>query len=136
LAAAKIAVERAFAAEVPRVLANPAQLQHAFAQLVDNSLKAMPNGGTLRLAVRAIDDELVAIDVEDTGKGIAPDVIDKIFEPFFTTKDEWRGAGLGLTTAYRIVEAHQGRIRASSKLGVGTTMTITLPVARRGAHLA
>ncbi|HUJ59768.1 MAG TPA: HAMP domain-containing sensor histidine kinase [Kofleriaceae bacterium] len=135
IAAGKVELERAFTAQ-PHVLANAAQLQHAVSQLVDNSLKAMPGGGKLRLAVRTIEDELVAIDVCDSGRGIAPDLLDKIFEPFFTTKDDWRGAGLGLTLAHRIVEAHQGRIRAHSTVGAGTTMTITLPIARRGAHLA
>ena len=135
-AAGHVELERAFTDAVPPVFANAAQLQHAVSQLVDNSIKAMPGGGRLRLAVRAIEGELVVIDVQDSGRGIAPDVIDKIFEPFFTTKDDWHGAGLGLTHAYRIVEAHQGRIRATSQLGSGTTMSITLPAARRGAHLA
>jgi signal transduction histidine kinase len=135
LAASKIEVERSFASSIPAVLGNASQLQHAIGQLVDNSLRAMPSGGRLRLAVRSIEGELVAIEVEDTGRGIAPDVIDKIFEPFFTTKDNWQGAGLGLAVAHRIVAAHQGRIRVSSKLGSGTTMTVTLPAARRAAHL-
>jgi signal transduction histidine kinase len=136
LAAAKIEVEHSFPAGVPQILGNASQLQHAIGQLVDNSLHAMPEGGRLRVAVRSIEDELVAIDVEDTGRGISPEIMDKIFEPFFTTKENWRGAGLGLAIAHRIVEAHQGRIRAASKMGAGTTMTVTLPAARRAAHLA
>ena len=136
LAASKIEIERAFASGVPAVLGNASQLRLAIGQLVDNSLRAMPDGGKLKIAVRSIENELVAIDVEDTGRGIAPEVIDKIFEPFFTTKDHWRGAGLGLASVHRIVEAHRGRIRVSSKLGAGTTMTVTLPAARRAAHLS
>ncbi|MDB4964032.1 MAG: Sensor histidine kinase [Myxococcales bacterium] len=136
LASAHIDVERVYAADVPRVLGNATQLEHAISQLVDNSMKAMPTGGRLRLAVRAIENELVAIDIEDTGRGIPPELLEKIFEPFFTTKDDWRGVGLGLTLAHRIVEVHQGRIRASSQVGTGTVMTITLPAARHGAHLA
>jgi two-component system, NtrC family, sensor kinase len=136
LADGQIVVERALGERAPRVRGNAAQLQQALSQLVDNSLKAMPSGGTLRLAVRAIEDELVAIEVADTGRGIAPELLDKIFEPFFTTKDDWRGVGLGLTVAQRIVEAHHGRIRATSRVGAGTTMTITLPVMRRGSHLS
>src|SRR5439155_4742718 len=120
---------------VPRMVANPGQRQHAIGQLLDNSLRAMPGGGTLRVAVRSIENELVAIDVVDTGRGIAPELLDKIFEPFFTTKHDWRGAGLGLAIVHRIVEAHQGRIRAASTPGAGTTMTVTLPAARRAAHL-
>jgi len=135
-ASAHVQVERVFASGVPRVIGNAAQLEHAISQLVDNSIKAMsPAGGRLRLAIRSIEGELVAIDIEDTGRGIPPDLIDKIFEPFFTTKDDWRGVGLGLALAHRIVEVHQGRIRASSTVGTGTTMTVTLPAARQGAHL-
>jgi signal transduction histidine kinase len=57
-----------------------------------------------------------------------------VFEPFFTTKQDWRGRGLGLAVAYRVVQAHHGSIRIDSQPGRGTTVTITLPAAR-GAHL-
>jgi hypothetical protein len=87
------------------------------------------------LATRSIDREAVVVEVTDTGRGIAPEVLDRIFEPFFTTKDRWRGTGLGLAIAHRIVEAHQGSIRATSTVGAGTTMTITFPAAGRAAHL-
>ena len=135
LAAGRIVLERAFAPDVPMVRGNAMQLEQAVSQLVENSINAMPDGGTLRITVRVIERELVAIDVEDTGRGIAPEVLDKIFEPFFTTKDNWHGVGLGLAVVQRIVEAHHGRIRAVSRLGAGTTMTITLPAGRRGSNL-
>jgi signal transduction histidine kinase len=135
LAAAHVELERAFAPDLPRVFGNATQLEQALSQLIDNSIRAMPGGGHLKLAIRETAGELVTIDVVDTGRGIAPELLDKIFEPFFTTKDDWRGVGLGLTLAHRIVEVHQGRIRASSQLGSGTTMTVTLPAARHGAHL-
>jgi signal transduction histidine kinase len=130
-----IGIERTFADDVPLVVGNVAQLSHVFAQLVDNALRAMPDGGSLKLATRTIDREAVVVEVTDTGRGIAPDVLDRIFEPFFTTKDRWRGTGLGLAIAHRIVEAHQGSIRATSTVGAGTTMTITFPAAGRAAHL-
>ena len=134
LAGASVQVVRAIDGDVPDVMGNAGQLEHAISHLVDNSIRAMtPAGGTLRLTVRSIEGELVAVDVEDSGRGIAPELMDRIFEPFFTTKENWRGLGLAL--AHRIVEVHKGRISASSKGGRGTTMTITLPAARRGAHL-
>jgi signal transduction histidine kinase len=136
LASAGVQVVRSIDGDIPDVMGNAGQLEHAIAHLVDNSIRAMASGGTLRLAVRCIEGELVTVDVEDSGCGIAPELLDRIFEPFFTTKDNWRGLGLGLALAHRIVEVHNGRLRASSKLGQGTTMTITLPTARRGAHLA
>jgi two-component system NtrC family sensor kinase len=136
IATKRIELVQSYPRKLPDVFGNAAQLQHAIGQLVDNSLRAMPEGGRLRLEVRTIENDAVAIDVEDSGRGIAPDVIDRIFEPFFTTKDDWHGVGLGLAIVHRIVEAHRGRIRAASKPGLGTTMTVTLPAAARAAHLA
>lgn len=135
LESAGIALERVAPKGLPQVLGNPAQLEHVLSQLVDNSIRAMPNGGRLDLRVRSVEGELVAVDVADTGKGIPADLIDKVFEPFYTTKENWQGLGLGLAVAHRIVEAHRGRIRASSQVGVGTTMTLLFPTAAQGAHL-
>jgi two-component system NtrC family sensor kinase len=132
----KIEVRADYAPSLPLVLGNGNELQQVFSHLLDNSKTAMPSGGLLSVSTESIDGQLVKVVVMDTGKGIAPEHLDKIFEPFFTTKDKWQGKGLGLTVAFRIVESHHGKIRATSKLGEGTTMTITLPAARPGAHLA
>jgi signal transduction histidine kinase len=70
----------------------------------------------------------VAIDVEDNGKGIPEESLPKIFDPFFTTKEVGKGTGLGLSIAYKIVTQHGGRIEVRSTPGVGTTVTVTLPV--------
>jgi two-component system NtrC family sensor kinase len=77
----------------------------------------------------------VRLSVRDTGRGIPVEIQDRVFEPFFTTKEEWRGEGMGLAIAFRVVEAHRGRIRIDSQPGAGTAMIVTLPVARGGAHL-
>jgi signal transduction histidine kinase len=71
----------------------------------------------------------VRIVVEDTGSGIAPDLIDTIFEPFTTTKEPGEGTGLGLAVAARLIDAMDGTIRVASKPGEGTTFTILLPEA-------
>jgi signal transduction histidine kinase len=136
LTSARIELVRTVPDQVPAVLGNAAQLQHAIGHLVDNSVRAMPDGGRLRLTVRTVERDVVALDVEDTGRGIPPELLDRIFEPFYTSKSDWRGLGLGLAIAHRIVEAHHGRIRATSRIGAGTTMTLTFPAASRGAHLA
>lgn len=60
--------------------------------------------------------------------GISPESLDKIFEPFYTTKDIGEGTGLGLSISYGIVEEHQGKLEVESKLGEGSTFTMTLPV--------
>ena len=70
------------------------------------------------------------VEVSDTGVGIAPENIAKIFEPFFTTKEVGRGTGLGLAVCYGILTEHGGSLDVQSTPGVGTTFTITLPVAK------
>ncbi|MFC1609744.1 ATP-binding protein [Myxococcota bacterium] len=131
----RIVIRREYARELPPVLGNRTQLQQVFLNLLNNSRIAMTEGGCLTLTTSVLDDQAVRIAVNDTGKGIAPEHIGKIFEPFFTTKDNWRGEGLGLTLAFRIVEQHHGKIKAKSDLGSGTTMTVTLPAAGNKPHL-
>ena len=74
------------------------------------------------------------IDLEDTGRGMPEEIIDKIFDPFFTTKDstEGSGMGLGLALTYGIVKNHDGDIRVKSKVGKGNTFTIMLPRPKPG----
>lgn len=131
----QIEIVREYVGDMPKIFGNKTQLQQVFLHLLNNSCIAMPNGGQLSLSTTCTDGQLVKVCVADTGKGIAPENMEKIFEPFFTTKDNWRGEGLGLTVAFRIIEQHHGTIKASSELGKGTTMAITLPAAKRGAHL-
>ncbi len=128
-------VVREYDPAVPPVMGDAHRLQQAFFQIIDNAVQAMNGAGVLTLSISAIDGQLAKIEIRDTGKGIAPEDLGKIFEPFFTTKQNWRGQGLGLSVAYQTISAHQGKIKATSQVGRGTTMTITLPVARRGAHL-
>jgi two-component system, NtrC family, sensor kinase len=116
------------AAGLPSVSGDVGQLQQAVVALATNAIDAMPEGGTLTLrAIRS--DSRVLVQVRDTGIGIAPENMTKIFDPFFTTKDVGRGTGLGLAVCYGILSDHGGRLDVRSTLGVGTTFTITLPVA-------
>jgi signal transduction histidine kinase len=129
----RVQVEREFA-PVPKVSANPGQLQQVLLNLLVNARQAMPQGG--RLIIRLAHDALLgAVDlmVRDTGCGMTPDVMRRMFEPHFSTKagpDETGkgGSGLGLTACREIVEAHKGRIRVESAPGKGTAITIRLPV--------
>jgi len=137
LAEAQIEVVRCYQQGVPRVRGNSAQLRQVLLDLFNNSRAAMSGtGGRLTVATSSIAQGAVRIEVSDTGRGISPEHLPKIFDPFFTTKDEWRSEGLGLTVASRVVENHKGRIQAQSEVGKGTTLTITLPAAPSGAHLA
>lgn len=112
------------------------QLIQVVQNVVNNSLQATPNGGTLRvvLANQAIESDAtdtrkpgryVRIAISDPGTGIAPDVLPKIFDPYFTTR---RGSrGLGLATVYSILHRHGGWVEAASTPGLGTTVTLWLP---------
>ncbi len=134
----RVQVEREFA-PVPKVSANPGQLQQVLLNLLVNARQAMAGGG--RLILRLSYDEpsgLVDMMVRDTGCGMTPDVMRRIFEPRFSTKsgpDETGkgGTGLGLSACKEIVDAHRGRIRVESAPGKGTAITIRLPVQQQQA---
>ncbi|MEL6268907.1 MAG: ATP-binding protein [Chloroflexota bacterium] len=112
--------------DLPAITANKDQLEQVFMNLLINARAAMPGGG--QMSVRAWqENQKVRVQFEDTGVGIPEDMLEKIFEPFVSTKQE--GTGLGLFVTYGIVENHQGEIDVRSREGLGTTFTITLPMA-------
>ena len=114
--------------DLPVVLGDGGQLQQAVVALATNAIDAMPEGGTLTLRA-AQSGSRILIEVRDSGIGIPPENMTKIFDPFFTTKDIGRGTGLGLAVCYGILSDHGGRLDVRSTAAVGTTFTITLPVA-------
>jgi PAS domain S-box-containing protein len=123
------------------VMADVAELETALVNLVINARDAMPDGGTITVAVHnsTLSDEAragdyVAISVADTGTGIAPDVLSKIFDPFFTTKPIGKGTGLGLSQVHGFAHQAGGTVKVTSELGKGTGITILLP--RKDVHLA
>ena len=122
----KIDLSYELAEPPPRALADAGQLAQVLLNLTANARTAMPAGGTLTVRTRT-EGERVALEVEDTGKGIAADIRERIFEPFFTTKDDWSNVGLGLSVTYRIVEEHGGRIEVASEPGRGAKFTVYLP---------
>lgn len=113
---------------VPRVRADFGQLRQAFVNVILNACEAMETGGMLTITSRFLPaEEMVELEVVDTGTGIPPDQLSKILEPFFTTKE--RGTGLGLSVVYGIVERHGGKVDIRSRVGEGTTVLIRLPLA-------
>jgi signal transduction histidine kinase len=133
-----VAVGRWIGSDLPDVLGNAIQLEQVVLQLIDNARKAMHDQARKQIDIELtqIEGERVRLAVRDTGHGIPADIRHRVFEPFFTTKDEWRSEGMGLAIAFRVIEAHHGRIRIHSQPGAGTAMIVTLPVARRGAHMS
>jgi two-component system NtrC family sensor kinase len=117
-----------FDSDLPIIQADPAQLQQAFINLLNNSADAMAGSGAITISTKAVNSHSVEICVSDTGSGIPPEFLDKLFTPFFTTKPAGKGTGLGLSIVYGIVKMHRGQIHVQSKTGQGTTFTITLPI--------
>jgi len=115
------------AADLDRVNASKNQLRQVFLNMIANARDAMPNGGILRFATSNAD-EMVKIEISDTGIGIAAENIVRIFDSFFTTKDSIKGVGLGLSVCFGFIKDHGGDIAVNSKPGEGTIFTITLPV--------
>jgi signal transduction histidine kinase len=116
----------------------PVEMEHVLLNLLLNARKVMMDkGGTLTCTVTPADTPAyVALRVSDTGRGIAPEHLDRIFEPFFTTAShadeetyENGGAGLGLSVARDLAHRAGGEIRATSTPGVGATFTVLLPIA-------
>lgn len=128
--------------------ADETQVQQVIMNLAVNARDAMPNGGTLRIAVAGADgpgDEgvrrlgkpeapLVCLTVSDTGTGIPPEIQARIFEPFFSTKPRGAGTGLGLSIIHGIVKDHGGRIEVGSVVGKGTTFRVFLPACEPGVE--
>ncbi|NJM53277.1 MAG: hypothetical protein HC846_07705, partial [Blastocatellia bacterium] len=122
----KIEIKIEESKNLPFVNADEGQIQQAIIALATNAIDAMPNGGTLAFQTFVERNRLI-VEVKDTGVGISSDDMPKVFEPFFTTKEVGKGTGLGLAVCYGIITEHGGRVTVSSKVGVGTTFTISLP---------
>jgi signal transduction histidine kinase len=120
-----VAVQVECPPDLPMLRADPATLQQALQNLALNACQAMPGGGRLRIAGRALRDRFVEVVVEDTGAGIAPEHLDKIFNLYFTTRPG--GSGIGLSMVYRTVQLHDGDIEVQSSPGKGTVFRLTLP---------
>ena len=128
-----IKVVHHFAEGLGQVNASKNQLRQVFLNLISNARDAMPEGGRLTVATEG-DDYFVHVTFADNGTGIKKEHLDLIFETFFTTKtDSVKGVGLGLSVCYGFIKDHGGDIKVESRLGEGTTFTISLPVHRQNA---
>ncbi|MCX4239800.1 response regulator [Paraliomyxa miuraensis] len=122
-------------AELPPVCGHPHQLEQVLVNLLMNALHALPEGGEPEIGVQAVhhpEQGHVVLSVWDTGSGIRPELLDRIFEPFFTTKPVGLGTGLGLSICREIINASGGSITVESRVGLGTTFRIELPVYTAG----
>jgi signal transduction histidine kinase len=111
---------------MPKILCIPSQLNQVFMNLLMNAAQSIEGHGRITIRTGQEGDN-VWVEVEDTGKGINPEHLNRIFDPFFTTKPVGTGTGLGLSLSYSIVQKHGGHIEVRSSLGKGTTMRVWLP---------
>jgi signal transduction histidine kinase len=123
-----ITVRRFYSPEVPLLQAFGSELNQAWAALIENSLDAMGDSGTLTLSVR-LQGKTILVEITDTGQGIPAQCADRVFEPFFTTKPFGKGLGLGLDTVQRVIQKHFGAVAFDSK-PQETTFHVRLPVDR------
>ena len=114
--------------DLPLIQGIPQQLNQVFLNILVNAAQAIETKGEIKIKTR-LKDNNVCLTISDTGCGIDPQHISKIFDPFFTTKEVGKGTGLGMNIAYNIIQQHAGSITVDSKIGQGTTFTVTLPVA-------
>jgi PAS domain S-box-containing protein len=139
---ATIQVTTSTSTDAGMAFADPAALEGALMNIALNARDAMPDGGTLAIhtstmkitAPRQTEDDLepgmyVRIALADSGSGMPPDVLARVFEPFFTTKSGGRGTGLGLSMVYGFAKQSNGAVKIASTAGVGTTVSLFLPLA-------
>jgi len=112
---------------IPDIECLPSQLNQVFMNMLVNAGHAIEERGTITLRTGTQGDQ-VWVEIEDTGKGIAPENLKRIFDPFFTTKPVGTGTGLGLSLTYSIVQKHKGRVEVDSTVGQGTRFRICLPI--------
>ncbi len=119
---------------IPKVLANPVQLEQVLLNLGLNGIDAMPRGGVLALQSHYIGGQ-VCLQVRDSGTGMSQEVMDHLFQAFFTTKEAGKGTGLGLAMVQSIAKAHGGRIEVETSAGHGSTFSLWLPPTEGGLSL-
>ena len=121
-----ITVQTNIPESLPRVRMDTDKVRGALMNIIENGLQAVNGKGSISLKAERTQNSSVRIQIQDTGRGVPPDILPRLFEPYFSTKSG--GTGLGLAIARKNIEDHGGRIQVESKEGQGTTVTITLPV--------
>lgn len=137
-----IAIENQVGKELPEILMDPDQMHQVFLNIIINAIQSMPDGGVLTISasgesrqeVEEINktiqcDKVLAVKIQDTGKGISSEDLPYLFEPFFTRKAQ--GTGLGLSISRKIVQEHGGEITVESEVGRGSAFTVYLPMKDR-----
>ena len=129
---AKVQIIRNYDANLPNVPLDAALMRQTLFNFVQNSIQAMPKGGSIYIntLLEQIEHapEYAVIEIRDTGIGIPEEIQEQIYDAYFTTKDATGGIGLGLAISHQIITAHKGKIEVRSKMGMGTAFKISLPL--------
>lgn len=123
----------------PLIHCYASQINQVFMNILSNAVQAIEGTGHIWISTTALKDYKgikeskdrrgwVQISIQDSGKGMSPETLEKIFDPFFTTKGVGQGTGLGLSISYGIIQNHGGEIQARSEVGVGTEFIVIIPV--------
>jgi len=123
-----ITVATNYSEDMPMITGVGDQVKQVILNLLNNASYACEGGGTITIKTEAIGKKNISIIIQDNGRGIELEHMDKIFDPFFTTRSKEKGTGLGLSISDGIVKKHGGRIDVESEPGRGSTFTITLPI--------
>ncbi|MEK7789426.1 MAG: ATP-binding protein, partial [Planctomycetota bacterium] len=118
--------------EIPTVEGNDSELREVFINILFNAVDAMPTGGELTIRTKTNGKDIFVYFI-DTGEGMSEETKKRVFDPFFTTKGS-KGTGLGMSLAYGIISRHNGHIIIDSELGIGTTVTVQLPISEKFIH--
>ncbi len=118
---------------VPHIFGYISQINQVVMNILSNAVQSIEGPGQIWISTQPVKDlrykdGKVQISIQDSGKGMSTDLMEKIFDPFFTTKGVGQGTGLGLSISYGIIENHGGEIQVRSEAGVGTEFIIILPV--------
>ena len=129
---AKVQVIKNYDENLPDVPLDAALMRQTLFNFVQNSIQAMPKGGSIYITtfVEQIDPNMrdTVIEIRDTGIGIPEEIQEQIYDAYFTTKDATGGIGLGLAVSHQIITAHKGKIEVRSKMGMGTAFKISFPL--------
>jgi signal transduction histidine kinase len=123
----RIEIIKSYDPDISYVECYPGQLSQVIMKILSNAIQAIDGQGTITVKTELSGKE-AKITISDTGKGIPNDELDNIFDPFYTTKEVGEGTGLGLSISYGIIQEHNGRIDVESKMGVGTSFKIFIPI--------
>lgn len=123
----RIKIEKSFSVDLFKILADKQEIQQIFFNLIRNAGQAIEGSGTITLRALNTTNNKAHIEIQDTGKGIPEDKMNRIFEPFFTTKGPTKGTGLGLSIVRQLVWRNKGEISFRSQAGIGTTFILEFP---------